>query len=182
MTALLVGVNMPFATLQVQRWINEFDAEALLAILPGVALAQLWGLLSTVETTLRGISLLVFVSALFGMIAMLLASMRERGYEIEILRSIGAPSAFILGLLMIEALLIVTLGVVIGVAGLLTAITVANSVLANEIGLSVSMQILHPSSLSAVGLIYLATAVLSLVPAWRAYRIATSATGVSRRS
>ena len=116
MTALLVGVNMPFATLQVQRWINELDTEALLAILPGVALAQLWGLLSTVETTLRGISLLVFVSALFGMIAMLLASMRERGYEIEILRSIGAPSAFILGLLMIEALLIVTLGVVIGVA------------------------------------------------------------------
>ena len=173
-TALLVGVNSPFASLRVQRWINEYTGEPLLAILPGVALAQLWELVGTVEDTLRGISLLVFVSALFGMVAMLLASMRERGREIGILRSIGAPSLFILGLLVVEALLIVTLGIITAIAALLVGIALVNNTLAHETGMSLSMQVFYPSSMTALGLIYLTTLLLSLVPAWRAYRISTA--------
>ena len=176
-TALLVGVDVPFATLSVQRWVNEYEDEALLAILPGVALAQLWEMLGTMEDTLRGVSVLVFISALFGMIAMLLASMRERRHEIEILRSIGAPSLFILGLLVVEALLIVTVGIVAAIAGLLLTIAVVNSSLATELGMSLSLQVFHESSLTALGLIYVTTVVLSLVPAWQAYRISRSVGG-----
>ena len=87
--------------------------EALLAILPGVALTQLWELVGNVESVLLGISVLILVSSLLGLNAMLLASMRERRREIEVLRSIGAPSSFILSLLMIESLLIVSVGVVL---------------------------------------------------------------------
>ena len=153
---------------------NEFENEALLAILPGFALAQLWDLVGGIENVLRGISILVFLSALFGLNAMMLASMRERKREIEILRSIGAPSLFIVSLLVLESLLIVSVGVVFAIAGLFTAITFANSLLASELGLVLSLQILHPSSFIALALIFASTVLLSLLPAWRAYAAARS--------
>ena len=174
MTALLVGLDSAAFTLQVQRWVNEYTNEALLAILPGFALAQLWDLVGGVEDVLRGISVLVFLSALFGLNAMMLASMRERKAEIEILRSIGAPSLFIVGLLVLESLLIVTLGILLAVAGLFIAIALANNLLANELGVVLSLQILHPSSFIALALIFSTTLVLSLVPALRAYAVARS--------
>ena len=168
-TALLVGLESQIATLQVQRWINEYAEEPLLAILPGVALTQLWELVGNVENVLRGISILVFISSLLGLNAMLLASMRERRREIDILRSIGAPSLFILALLVIESLLIVTVGVVIALAGLLTMITLINTVLVTELGILLSLDILYSSSLMALGLIYLTALLLSLWPAFQAY-------------
>ena len=168
-TALLVGLESQIATLQVQRWINEYAEEPLLAILPGVALTQLWELVGNVENVLRGISILVFISSLLGLNAMLLASMRERRREIDILRSIGAPSLFILALLVIESLLIVTVGVIIALAGLLTMITLINTVLVTELGILLSFDILYSSSLIALGLIYLTALLLSLWPAFQAY-------------
>ena len=174
-TAILVGLDSPISTLVVQRWINKYSEEALLGILPGVALTQLWSLLGNIEAVLLGISILVFVSSLLGLNAMLLASMRERRREIEILRSIGAPSLFIWGLLIIESLLIITIGVVLAIFGLLLAISLANDVLANELGILLSVQILNTSNLSAIGLIYLTALVMTLVPAWRAYSVSRSA-------
>ena len=169
-----MGLDSPGVTLQVQRRINEYTDEALLAILPGFTLAQLWSLVGGVENVLRGISVLVFISALFGLNAMMLASMRERKREIEILRSIGAPSLFIVALLVIESLLVVTLGIVLALAGLIGAILVANNLLASELGIMLSLQVLYSSSFIALALIYLTTLILSLVPAWRAYAVAHS--------
>ena len=174
MTAVLVGLDSPISTLVVQRWINEYSEEALLGILPGVALTQLWTLLGSIESLLLGISILVFVSSLLGLNAMLLASMRERRREIEILRSIGAPSLFILGLLIIESLLIVTIGVLVAICGLLLTIILANDVLANEFGILLSAQILNTPNLSAIGLIYLTALLMTLVPAWQAYAVSRS--------
>ena len=168
-TALLLGLESQISTLQVQRWINEYTEEPLLAILPGVALTQLWQLIGNLENLLRGISVLVFVSSLMGLNAMLLASMRERRREIDILRCIGAPSSFILTLLVVESLLILTIGVLIAFGGLLTAITLANTVLVTELGILLSLNIFSSSSLIALGLIYVSALLLSLWPALQAY-------------
>jgi putative ABC transport system permease protein len=170
-TAVLVGLNSPITTLQVKRWVDEFEGEALLAILPGVALTQLWELVGNVEAVLLGISILILVSSLLGLNAMLLASMRERRREIEVLRSIGAPSSFILSLLMIESLLIVSVGVVLAVLSLLASITAANTLVAETFGLMISSQILSPSNIMALGLIYVTAILVTLLPALQAYRV-----------
>ena len=170
-TAVLVGLNSPITTLQVKRWVDEFADEALLAILPGVALTQLWELVGNVEAILLGISILILVSSLLGLNAMLLASMRERRREIEVLRSIGAPSSFIVSLLMIESLLIVSVGVVLAVLSLLASITAANTLFAETFGLMISSQILSPSNITALGLIYLTAILVTLLPALQAYRV-----------
>lgn len=176
-TAVLVGLNSPIATLQVKRWVDTFSDEALLAILPGVALTQLWELVGNVEIILLGISILVFLSSLLGLNAMLFASMRERRAEIEVLRNIGAPSLFVLGLLMVEALLIVTTGIALAILGLLLSIAFANAVFAQELGLMLSYQIFNSSNLLALALIYLTTLILTAIPALQAYRLSVSVGG-----
>ena len=173
-SAVLVGLDGPFATLQVQRWINEFEDEALLGILPGVTLTQLWDIMARIEDTLRGIAILVFISSLFGLNAMLLASMRERRQEIGILRSIGAPSLFILGMLVVESLMIVIVGIVLAIGCLIVAIGAVNGFLMSEVGISFSYQILYPTSLIALTLIVIVSVFMSLLPAWQAYRLSTS--------
>ncbi len=169
-TAMLVGLESPAFALQVQRAINEYQREALLAILPGVALAQLWALVGGIEGTLRGISILVFISSIFGLNAMLLASMRERRREVFVLRSIGAPSSFVLALLLLESLLIVTIGIAAAVVALFGAIAAVNGFLADQIGVTLSMAIFSEASLIAIGLIYISSILLSLLPAMQAYR------------
>ena len=169
-TALLVGLESPAFALQVQRAINEYQGEALLAILPGVALAQLWTLVGGIEGTLRGISILVFISSIFGLNAMLLASMRERRREVFVLRSIGAPSSFVLALLLLESILIVTVGIAAAVIALFGAIAAVNGFLADQIGVTLSMAIFSEASLIAIGLIYISSILLSLLPAMQAYR------------
>ena len=170
-TAMLVGLESPAFALQVQRAINEYQGEALLAILPGVALAQLWALVGGIEGTLRGISILVFISSIFGLNAMLLASMRERRREVFVLRSIGAPSSFVLALLLLESLLIVTIGIAAAVVALFGAIAAVNGFLADQIGVTLSMAIFSEASLFAIGLIYISSILLSLLPAMQAYRV-----------
>ena len=169
-TAMLVGLESPAFALQVQRAINEHQGEALLAILPGVALAQLWALVGGIEGTLRGISILVFVSSIIGLNAMLLASMRERRREVFVLRSIGAPSSFVLALLLLESLLIVTIGIAAAVIALFGAIAAVNGFLADQIGVTLSMAIFSEASLIAIGLIYISSILMSLLPAMQAYR------------
>ena len=173
-TAVLVGLDSPIATLQVKRWADNYPDEALLAILPGVALTQLWELVGNVEAVLLVISILVFTASLLGLNAMLLASMRERRGEIEVLRSIGAPSAFIVGLLLLESLLIVTTGVVLAVFGLLLCIAVANDVLVQSFGLVLSAQIFSSSNMVFLFLIYLTTLLITVLPALQAYRVSKS--------
>ena len=170
-TAVLVGLSSPITTLQVKRWVDEYEEEALLAILPGVALTQLWELVGNVESVLLGISVLILVSSLLGLNAMLLASMRERRREIEVLRSIGAPSSFIMFLLMSESLLIVSVGVMLAVGILLASIAAANTLFVETFGLMISSQILNPSNVMALGLIYLTAVIVTLLPALRAYRV-----------
>lgn len=110
---------------------------------------------------------------------MLLASMRERRGEIEVLRSIGAPSFYIVGLLLLESLLIVTTGIVLAVLGLLLCIAVANDVLVESLGLMLSSHIFSSSNVFSLALIYLSTLVVTVLPALQAYRVSKSVGGGS---
>ncbi|HBX55154.1 MAG TPA: peptide ABC transporter permease, partial [Pseudomonas sp.] len=89
-TAVLLGLNSKIATFSLQREINEFRGEPLLAILPGVALQELWSLMGTAEKALFVVSLFVVLTGLIGMLTAILTSLNERRREMAILRSVGA--------------------------------------------------------------------------------------------
>ena len=55
-TAIYIGLKNPVLTFRVQRAINEFEGEPLSAILPGVALSELWRLMGQFERALLAMS------------------------------------------------------------------------------------------------------------------------------
>ena len=109
-TAALIGLHSRLDSFKLQRFINEYPEEALAAVLPGVALQQLWGIVGVAETALGAVAAMVVATALLGMVTMVLATLNERRREMAILRSVGATPLHIMGLLLAEAALLVAPG------------------------------------------------------------------------
>ena len=169
-TAALVGLKKRFGVFQVQRFINQYKGEPLLAVLPGVALDELWSIVSIVEKSLLAISLLVVAVGLSGLVAVVLAGLGERRRELAILRSVGAGPRVVLILLAIEGLMVVLAGSLLGLSGLIAISLFAAPMLEAHLGIS-----LH-AGLSAetfqLLLLVMATGFLaSLIPGYRAYRL-----------
>jgi putative ABC transport system permease protein len=93
----------------------------MLAILPGVALQELWSLMGTAEKALFVVSLFVVLTGLIGMLTAILTSLNERRREMAILRSVGARPWHIATLLVLEAFALALSGVIAGVALLYVA-------------------------------------------------------------
>jgi len=169
-TAFLVGLKSRLAIFSMQRRINEYRAEPLLAVLPGVALQELWNLMGTAETALSAISILVVVTGLFGMLTMLLSSLNERRREMAILRSVGARPLHVFGLLALEATILTALGTALGLALLYLSLAVAQPIVDARFGLYIPITLPTGRDMAVIGLVVLAGFVAGAVPALRAYR------------
>jgi len=169
-TSVMLGLTNKFATFTLQRNINNYPDDRLMAILPGVAMAELWSLMSTVENLLRVIALLVLISSLFGLATMLLASMNERRGEIAVLRVLGAGPMVILILILLEALILVALSVMTAMGVLTLALLSLKDFLAAEFGLFLSHNILSPEIIMMVGMVFIATLMVSIFPGYEAYK------------
>lgn len=115
-TSFFVGAHSRLDTLKLQREVNAYAKEPLLAIIPGVALAELWKGLSYAEGVLRLIALMVLIVGFMAMLIALTTTLNERRREMAILRAVGAQAKHILGLLVFESALLTLLGVIGGVA------------------------------------------------------------------
>ncbi|MBA1229789.1 ABC transporter permease [Pseudomonas viridiflava] len=169
-TAFMLGLNSKISTFSLQREINEYRGEPMLAILPGVALQELWSLMGTAEKALFVISLFVVLTGLIGMLTAILTSLNERRREMAILRSVGARPWHIASLLILEAFALALAGVVSGVALLYIGIFVSQDYVINTYGLSLSPMPPGQYELKLLGGILACALLMGTVPAWRAYR------------
>jgi len=169
-SVVMLGLKHRVTALQLQYQINQSKKEPLMAILPGMALAELWQIMGNVESLLLGLSGLIVICALIGLATMLLATMRERYQEIAVLRTIGAGPFTLLLLIQIEAMLltIVSAALSLGlVAGLMSAL---KPWLSSTYGLFLSSPLFGQSSVIIILLILGCTYLVSLFPAVAAYR------------
>ena len=169
-TAFLVHMRSPVMTFTMQRAINSYGQEPLLAILPGVALTQLWSLVGIANTALSVVAAFVVVAGLLGMLTAILTSLNERRREMAILRSVGAGPRHIFGLMIFEAGLLSAAGVLAG-AGLTYALLLATRpILHNRFGIFIELHALSGLELAILGAVVLTALLMGLVPASRAYR------------
>ena len=169
-TAFMLGLNSKISIFSLQREINEFRGEPMLAILPGVALQELWSLMGTAEKALFVISLFVVLTGLIGMLTAILTSLNERRREMAILRSVGARPWHVASLLVMEAFALALAGVVSGVALLYVGVFAAQDYVQNNYGLYLSLTPPSQYEWTLLGGILAAALVMGIVPAWRAYR------------
>ena len=168
-TAFMLGLHSRLSTFKLQREINSYPSEPLLAILPGVALAELWQMMGMFENVLRLISALVLLAAVLGLGAVLLASIRERRHEISLLRVLGAPPYYLFLLIELEALLVCLAGVVLGVSALSFGLVLVEEALFTRFGLYLDPSAFTPESVKIVAMVAGAALLIAAIPAFRVY-------------
>lgn len=169
-TAFFVKLKSKIAIFNTQREINDYTDEALLAILPGVTLRNLWQSIGFAEKTLFIVSILVFIVSLIGVMISLLSTLNERRREMAILRSIGAKRSFVFSVLIIETCVLTISGIMFGVVILYSGLIVFRPILEDKMGLSLGLLTPSPYDLVYIGLIFGGALLISIIPGWKAYK------------
>jgi putative ABC transport system permease protein len=180
-TAALVGLKNRVAVFNVQRFVAAYEGEALLAVLPGVALDELWAVVGPGEQALLAISGLVALVSLASLVAVVLAGLNERRRELAVLRAVGAGPRQVLLLLATEGALVTLGGVLLGVLATAAAVLLAAPLLQAQFGITLRAAAPTPEQLGLLCAVLAAGMLASLVPGWRAYRLSL-ADGLSPRT
>ncbi|RZL86776.1 MAG: ABC transporter permease [Variovorax sp.] len=179
-TAVLVGLKNRAAVFGVQRWVSTYPAEALMAILPGVALDELWGVIGVGENALLLMSALVALVSLAGLVSVVMAGLNERRRELAVLRAVGASLRHVLALLALEGALVTLLGVVIGIVFASLGIALLSPWLQSQFGLALRLTEPTLNEWTLLASLLAAGWLASLLPGVRAYRLSL-ADGLSPR-
>jgi putative ABC transport system permease protein len=170
-TAALIGLKSRTAVFAVQRSIAEFADEPVMAILPGVALDELWDVVGVGERGLLAMSALVSIVSLAGLVAVIMAGLNERRRELAILRAVGAGPRQVLVLLALEGALVTAAGVAVGFLVSVLAIGVLAGWFAERFGIAPRLHAPGVDELMLLAAILVAGWLASLVPGIRAYRL-----------
>jgi putative ABC transport system permease protein len=169
-TAFYVGLKNRSAALSVQRMINEYKNEPLSAVLPAVALQQLWDIIGVVEKTLLAVSAFVVLVGLSGMLVAIMTSLNERRREMAILRSVGARPLHVFSLIVGEAGLVTLVGVFLGTALLYGLLATVQPLVAAHLGFFMPMHFMTAYELFLLAIIFLAGVIIGFVPGFKIYR------------
>jgi putative ABC transport system permease protein len=180
-TAALIGLKSRAAAFVVQRHVADFPGEPLMAVLPGVALDELWDVVGVGERVLLGLSGIVALVSLAGLVAVVLAGLNERRRELAVLRAVGAGPRHVLLLLAGEGALITLLGAAIGVMLTVLLIVAAGPWIQSRFGVALKLSAASESQAWLLAGVVATGLLASLAPAWRAYRLSL-ADGLSPRT
>jgi len=170
LSAVLVGLRQRGQALGLQRAVNEFDGEALTAILPGATLMEVWEIAGVAERALSAVSWMVVAVGLAGMLVALLTGLAERRREMAVLRSVGARPAHVFALMLCEAAMLTAAGIVTGAGTLQVLVASGRDWLERQLGLTVSAGGFSGHEIQLMLLVSAAGTIIGLVPAWRIYR------------
>ena len=169
-TSFLLGAKSRLDVLRLQRAINTWEEEPLMAVIPGVALSELWDGISYAEDGLRVVSVFVVIVGLLGMLVSIYNSLAERRREMAILRSVGAGPVLIFSLMVLESFLLTLGGILLGVGFLYVLLFAVQPILDQQFGIYIPIVSPSPEEWTYLAIILVLSFVLGMIPAYRAYR------------
>lgn len=165
-TALLIKYKNPIAAIQLPRLINT--QTNMQAASPAFESARLFTILGSAKTVLMGLAyLLVFISALSIFIA-LYNSLKERKYDLAIMRSMGASRFKLWSSMVLEGISLTFLGTIGGLLLAHLMLFVFIQTIGDKTGLA-PFQLYIEEAFLLVGGVLLGL-LCSILPAWQAYR------------
>ena len=137
LTSLLIGFRSPLGMVTLPRMVNE--QTSMQAALPAIEINRLWSLLGIGISTLRGIALAIIIISGISVFISLYNSLKERKYELALMRSLGASRGKIFYLILLEGLILSALGFVLGI--ILSRAGTIGAFLPRSFGLSLRLSI-----------------------------------------
>jgi putative ABC transport system permease protein len=175
LTAVWVGLHSRATVFSVRKAIESMPptlaSVPLMAVLPGVALDELWQIVRVVENALIVMGALVAVCALLGVVSVLLVGLATRRKELAIYRSLGAGPPAIFLLVAGESLLVCLAAIVAGVLGTQVLIFGFQDHLIQNFGIQTHNGWPAMTAWVSIGALMASAVLASLLPAWRAYRM-----------
>ena len=170
-TAVLIGLKNRAEVFSVQRSIAEFETEPLMAILPGVALDELWDVVGIGERGLMAMSILVSLVSFVGLVAVITTGLDQRRRELAILRALGAGPRQILSLLVFEGALVTLLGLIIGASLCALTIVMLGDWSSSHLGVALLSRLPSTKEWILLGGVLASGIIASCIPGWRAYQL-----------
>lgn len=171
-TSFFLRTKSRIEILRLQRWINEYREEPLLAVIPGVVLGEMWNSLSMVEKILKGISFLVMVVGLISMLIALMTSLNERRREMAILRVLGAGLKSIVALIVFETFLLSSSAIIISCVIKVLLETIWGPWVQSHYGLYLQAPLFSMNEILYIAIMLVSSLLISLIPAVSAMRSA----------
>ena len=171
-SGFFVGAKSRMSSLELQRTINTWDGEALLAIMPGVAMAELWKNLAIFEAALSIVSALVVLAGMIGLFVSLLILSSQRHHEMVVLRAIGAGPATIFALLAGEAIGIVLSAIMFGISFMYLGLLAVSPWLEKKFAIDLRLTGVDASDIQFAVVLLMIGAVVGILSSLRAYRTA----------
>jgi putative ABC transport system permease protein len=179
-TAFFLRAKSRVQTLGLQREITIFPEEPLMAVIPGVALSELWAGIGYGEQVLKVVALFVVIVGLLGMLMALYTSLNERRREIAILRAVGVGPVKVIGMFILESGLLTLVGTALGVGFIYGLVLVLQPYIEQQFGLHIALKPLTLTEYRYLAAVVIGGITVGLIPAWKAYRNALS-DGLSMR-
>jgi putative ABC transport system permease protein len=167
-TTLLVRYRNPMAAIQLPRMINS--GTSMQAASPAFEMSRLFELLGVGISLLQGLAIALVVIAGLSIFIALYNSLKERKYDLAILRTLGASRGQLVGLVFLEGISLTILGAIFGIAfghGFLALIVELTS---QELVSLVDPWVFLTEELLIFGYALAVGIVASLIPAWSAYQ------------
>jgi putative ABC transport system permease protein len=112
-TALLVSYRNPLAAAQFPRFVNE--RTSMQAAAPAIEITRLLNLLGVGIDAIRVFAYVLILASILGIFIALLNSMKERKYDLAIMRSLGGSRQKLFSIVMLEGVMISVAGGVLGI-------------------------------------------------------------------
>ena len=169
-TSFFVGTKNRFEALMLQREMNTDFTEPLTAVIPGVALGDLWKNIGSAEVGLQVVAIFAVAIGLAGMLVALYSSLEARRREMAIFRAIGAGPRTIVALLVLESTLLSLIGCALGVAFVYTALALGQQPIEQRFGLHLASRPLGSTEWMYLAIVLVSGVIIGFVPAIKAYR------------
>lgn len=171
-TSFFLRTKSRIEILRLQRWINDYKKEPLMAVIPGAVLAEMWTSLSMIEKVLKTISFLVMLVGLMSMLIAIMTSLNERRREMAILRALGASLKNVVGLIVTETLLLSGLSIFIACGLKIILELIFGPWLQSNYGLYLRAPIFSINEILYLVIMLVSSLFISIIPAVRAMRSA----------
>ncbi len=169
-TAAFVGLKSKLTLFNFSKSIREYPKEAISAIIPGIALSELWSIVGLVDKGFQLLSWIIIAISLIAMVTLIIASLDNRKQEMTIYRANGASPKFLAAMVIYESL-VIGLVAIIGAVILVTIVTYfASNQLNLALGISPSFKWINLGEIKVFSIILLAGVLSSLIPAAMVFR------------
>lgn len=173
-TTVLIKFKNPMAMMQLPRMINQ--ETSMQAALTAIEVNRLFDLFAVGLATLRGIALAIVIISALSVFFSLYNSLRGRKYELALMRTMGASQSTLLSMILLEGLILATLGGIIGLILSRAGLAVLSGIAEESTRYAFDLQSLLLEEGALLGLTMVVGILAALLPAISAYNTDISRT------